>query len=34
VRWQYRTAEARLQQWAEQSHYQVLSREPANPYGT
>lgn len=34
VRWQYRTAEARLQQWAEQSRYQVLSKEPANPYGT
>jgi hypothetical protein len=34
VRWQYRTADARLQQWAEQAHYQVLDKERANPYGT
>ncbi|MDB4986626.1 MAG: hypothetical protein JWN04_1804 [Myxococcaceae bacterium] len=34
TRWQYRTAEARLEQWAEQSRHQVLSKERANPYGT
>ena len=33
-RWQYRTAETRVQRWAEQGHFTVLDRQDANPFGT
>ena len=33
VRWQYRTAEARLRSWAERSQYIVLEQHSANPLG-
>jgi hypothetical protein len=34
VRWQYRKAETRLREWAQQHHYQILETESANPIGT
>jgi hypothetical protein len=34
LRWQYRTAEARLRGWAEKSQYTLLEQQRANPAGT
>jgi hypothetical protein len=33
-RWQYRTADAKLQRWARERHYKVVDKEGANPLGT
>lgn len=34
LRWQYRTAEARLRSWAEKSAYNLIEQRRANPAGT
>jgi len=34
LRWQYRTAEARLLSWAERSELTVIEQHRANPLGT
>jgi hypothetical protein len=33
-RWQFRTADAQLGAWARRWRYQILEKEPANPFGT
>jgi hypothetical protein len=32
--WQYRSAESKLNHWAQRSNYQVLYKREANPLGT
>lgn len=33
-RWQWRTADAKLQRWAAGLNYKVVEKEGANPFGT
>jgi hypothetical protein len=33
-RWQYRRAEAKLADWVRKSNYQLIQKEPGNPFGT
>jgi hypothetical protein len=33
-RWQYRRADAKLDDWVRKSNYQLIQKEPGNPFGT
>lgn len=34
IRWQFRTADARLERWAQENGYRVIDKQSANPAGT